>query len=343
MSLWLEILKQVSVGNSSEAYRLLNFDLPLALRSFEFESGRARRYAGPVPKTVRMFITRLPESDRQMAKSRADDFADYITDLIVANVRRTVSLLEFCQAFPKFDIEQIAEGFTGWDGLKLGKVDRIKWVTRHLRSISAAAIQIPTDISNSLQQFNAEDEVFGYNELALLAKWKTDRSWQDFKSQQELDGAYVSMDSDVEEGPGVAEEVVDYGGITTARVVLSLSAAAMSELTVDLNRIGGQLTSDLLALLETFHEEKPSDGYLPIAWHNVWWNLVSKYEALPLQLSERDPFCDVDRTLAEYIGNAYPTVLKPNRLNIQRRRTRLQDKCVERAQAALIAWAQNQV
>jgi hypothetical protein len=278
-----------------------------------------------------------------MAKSRADDFADYITDLIVANVRRTVSLLEFCQAFPNLDIEQIAEGFTGWDGLKLGKVDRLKWVTKHLRSMSAAGIQMPIEITRIAETTEIEDEPYGYHELALVNKWRVDQSWKTFKEQQELDSSYVFVDSDSDNDPGVGEEAFDYGGLSTATVVLNLSVAAPSELTIDLNRVGHQLTSDLLDVLETFHEENPSDGYMPIAWHNVWWTIISQYDAVPMALGERDPFCDGDRILAEYISDTYPDVLKAKRLNIQRRRTRLEGKCLERVQALLIAWAQDHV
>ncbi len=330
------------MGNSSEAHRLLNFELLLLLRSPGPKRGGDWQYTGPVPRIVRIFIANLPEADRGMAKSRAEDFVDYVCDLILAKVRRTVSLVEFCRELPNLSFEQIAEAFTGWDGLKLGIRDRELWVKKHLRSMSALGIDlrsIATETTN-IDPSNADD-LYGYHELALVNKWRADLSWKDFKSQEEIDSSYLSVtDSDSEDDPGVAEEAFDYGSLSAARVVLNLSPVPNVELSVDLNRIGERLTSDLLELLETFHAEKPSDGYFPIAWHNVWWAISSKYEAVPFELSERDPFCEVDRTLAEYIDRTYPDVIKPSRLNIFRRRTRFQDRCLERAQSVLIAWSE---
>jgi hypothetical protein len=78
------------MGNSSEAHRLLNFELLLLLRSPGPKRGGDWQYTGPVPRIVRIFIANLPEVDRGMAKSRAEDFVDYVCDLILAKVRRTV-------------------------------------------------------------------------------------------------------------------------------------------------------------------------------------------------------------------------------------------------------------
>jgi hypothetical protein len=340
MSLWLEILKYMSIGNSSEAHRLMNFELPQALRWAEVNHEGEWRYTGPVPKIVRIFIASLPEADREMAKSRSEDFVDYICDLILAKVRRTVSLLEFCRTYPDLSIEEIADKFTGWDGLKLGREARAKWVHQHLQSISLAGIEI-TSIAKEGSQTDSpiDDDLYGYNELALVNRWRANLSWKDFKEQEEIDSTYLSVsDFDSEDDPGVAEETLDYGALSAARVVLNLSESRTEELTIDLKRIGVHLTANLLDLLETFHADKPSDGYFPIAWHNVWWTILYRYQAIPLDLNERDPCCDVDRTLAEYIGSAYPAVTKPNRLNIQRRRAKLQDECVDRIQSVLIAW-----
>ncbi|MDX6578373.1 MAG: hypothetical protein QOE96_4326, partial [Blastocatellia bacterium] len=142
MSLWLDILGHAAVGNAAEAYRLLNFELLALLRSPEVSHTGEWRYIGPVPKMVRIFVASLPEADRGMAKSRAEDFVDYVCDLIIAKVRRTVSLVEFCRVHPDLSSEQIAEGFTGWDGLKLGVRDRELWVQKHLRSMSALGIKL---------------------------------------------------------------------------------------------------------------------------------------------------------------------------------------------------------
>lgn len=340
MSLWSEILQHAANANSAEAYRLLNFEMLLLLRAPGPSRGGDWQYTGPVPKIVRIFIASLPDADRGMAKSRAADFIDYICDLILAKLRRSVSLVEFCQGHPELSVEELAQRFPGWDGLKLGKEDRAKWINKHLRSMAAAGIEINSVATQSTHMDPpGEEELYRYHELALVNKWKAELSWKDFKEQEEIDRSYVSItDSDSDEDPGVGEEAFDYGAIIAAQVVLNLSGQTTEELAVDFNRLGEQLTSDLLGLLETFHAQKPSDGYFPIAWHNVWWSIASKYEAVPLDLCERDPFCEVDRTLADYIGDTYPVVIKPSRLNIFRRRTRFQDKCIEHAQSVLIAW-----
>jgi hypothetical protein len=191
MSLWLEILKHVSMGDSLEAYRLLNFELPQVLRLSEVKRAGDWRYTGPVPKKVRIFIASLAEADRGMAKSRADDFVDYITDLIMAKVRRIVSLVEFCREDPKLSIEEIAEGFTGWDGLKKGKHDRAGWIRRHLRSISVAGIKIASVATEeACTGPTNEDENYGYHELALVNRWRAELSWKDFKESEEWEKKY---------------------------------------------------------------------------------------------------------------------------------------------------------
>ena len=103
--------------------------------------------------------------------------------------------------------------------------------------------------------------------------------------------------------------------------------------------MGASLSDDLRDMLEHLHSEKPTDGYHPIAWHNVWWNIISKYEGLPLILEMREPLCDVDHVLATHIAENYTDVVKPNRLNIQRRRTRLNDSCAEVIELVLINWS----
>lgn len=100
MSLWLDILHHAAHGNSEKAHRSLHFELPLALRYPEAQARGAWQYQGPVAKAVRLFIATQSDAERGMVSSRAEDLVDYITDLIVAAVRRTVALVEFCRASP---------------------------------------------------------------------------------------------------------------------------------------------------------------------------------------------------------------------------------------------------
>jgi hypothetical protein len=339
MSLWLDILNHAASGNREDAYRLLNFELPLALRHPEAKTRGGWQYQGPVAKAVRLFVATQPDAERGMVASRAEDLVDYITDLIVAKVRRTLTLVELCCASPDLSLVEIAESFTGWDGLKLGADDRRAWVAENLRSMNELGIPLPTVKAIAEAKEHIAEAKYGYDERALVKAWKVALSWKDFKEQQEIDSSYLCITDPDSEEESPANEGFDYGSITVARVVLNLEGPPAGETLVDLNRMGASLSGDLRDMLEHLHAEKPTDGYHPIAWHNVWWNIVSKYEGLPLILEVRDPLCDVDHVLAAHIAENYTDVVKPNRLNIQRRRTRLNDSCVEIIELVLLNWS----
>ena len=42
-----------------------------------------------------------------------------------------------------------------------------------------------------------------------------------------------------------------------------------------------------------------------MAWHNVFWNLVSEYERLRLAIETREPFRATDQELAVHIAMRY--------------------------------------
>jgi len=341
MSLWLEILQQTAAGNTSEARGMLDFELPLILRTPEINREGLWQYGGPLPRRVRNFIESLPDAERGMAVSRVEDFVDYIADLVLAQVRRTVSLLEHCVKYPEHSIADMAEGFTGWDGMKRNVNDRKSWIRKHLLSMLAADISLPSQIADELKGVASDDnKLYGYHEIALLNKWQLDLSWSDFKSREEIGRSYLCVeDSGSDEDGGVGDEGFDYGAPTAAQVVLNLSTPATSEFAIDAIRLGRELTCDLLQVLESFTVNKPTDGYLPIARHNVWWKIVLRYAALPFKLGERDPFCTADIELARHISESYPDVIKPSRLNIFRRRTRFEEKCLSHSQSILMNWA----
>ncbi|HEV7858771.1 MAG TPA: hypothetical protein VGO91_09105 [Pyrinomonadaceae bacterium] len=339
MSLWLDILNLAASGDREEAHRLLNFDMPLALRYPEARARGDWQYQGPVAKAVRLFVATRPDAERGMVASRAEDLVDYITDLIVAQVRRTLALVELCCAAPDISLAEIAEGFTGWDGLKRGADDRRAWVAEHLRSMSEQGIPLPTNKAIAEAKEQVAEANYGYDERALVKEWQVSLSWKDFKEQHELDSSYLYLTDPDSEEESAANEGFDYGSITVARVVLNLEGPPAGETLLDLNRMGASLSVDLREMLEQLHAEKPTDGYHPIAWHNVWWNIISKYEGLSFMLETRAPLCDVDHVLATHIAENYTDVLKPNRLNIQRRRTRLNDSCVEIIDLVLLNWS----
>ena len=84
--------------------------------------------------------------------------------------------------------------------------------------------------------------------------------------------------------------------------------------------------------MEELHRHKPSDGYRPVAWHNVFWNLVSEYERLRLALETHAPFHDTDQALAAHIAMHYPEVTSTSRPVVVRRRQRLYAECVQKIQ-----------
>ena len=338
MSLWLDILNHAACGNREEAHRLLNFELPLALRHPEAKARGDWQYHGPVAKAVRLFVATQSDAERGMVASRAEDLVDYITDLIAAKVRRTLSLVEFCCAAPGLSLAEIAENFVGWDGLKLGPEHRKAWAAEHLRSMSELGINLPSAKAIAEAKEQTAEPKYGYDEKALVKGWQVALSWKDFKEQQEIDGSYLCITDPDSEEESAADEGFDYGSISVARVVLNLECPPAGEMLVDLNRMGASLSGDLRDMLEHLHAEKPADGYRPIAWHNVWWNIVSKYEGLPIVLETREPLCDVDQVLAAHIAENYTDVVKPNRLNVQRRRTRLNASCVEVIELVLLNW-----
>lgn len=336
MSLWLDILQHCASGDINAARRILQGDLLLLLRRPEALPHGGWRYVGPIPKTVRIFVSSLSDDNRGMLLSREEDFIDYITDLIIASVRRTMSLVDFCHQNPSLSLEEIAKQFDGWDGLKRGTEQKIDWVTKHIISMLKASITLPNPVtSDAKESDNSRIEPYGYQELALVKSWQVERSWEDFKRQQELDSTHLCLfDEDREEEGRVADEGVDYGGVSIARVVLQLEGEDHS-FTLDLRMLGKKLSGELPSILENLHEGKPAFGYRPIAWHNVWWYLLSTYESIPMQLEVCEPLCEVDQTLANLLAKIYPEVVKPSRLNIFRRRTKLQDQCTARIHEAL--------
>ena len=123
-----------------------------------------------------------------------------------------------------------------------------------------------------------------------------------------------------------------------AEVVLGAGRLPDPETLFDLHRIGEDLGPELTSLMEQMHAVKPTDGYKPIAWHNVFWNIPSEYEALPITLETHDPLCDADQKLADHIAENYRDVAKPNRLNVFRRRDALYKACKKKVLERLRAW-----
>jgi hypothetical protein len=337
MGIWINILQLGAGGDAIQARELLNFQLPFALRYPGSYSSESLQYQGPLSDIVEAFISKLPESERSMASSRKNDFIDYVLDAIIAGVERTLLLAEFCQAEPELTLENIVADFPGWGGLKRSLEQKRRWVADILRSMLNVGVTLP---AATLTTLGTEGEPkYGFNEVVYARAWDLRLSWNDFKEEQELDYHYKCIDeSDNDEEPGVASESTDYGVVTMADIVLREGTKPDKETLFDLYRMGRELAPELTQLMEEMHTVKPADGYRPIAWHNVFWNIPSEYEGLSITLETRDPLCDADRSLADHISQNYPDVVKPSRLNIFRRRDALYKACKGRILDRLEAW-----
>src|SRR5262249_23376863 len=152
-------------------------------------------------------------------------------------------------------------------------------------------------------------------------------SWKDFRAKQEYGLQFYGIGED-EAGDGVAGEGADYGVIPMAEVALRAAPAKDMGMEIDLQLLGQSLSEDLAGILEEMHIDAPSDGYRTVAWHNVFWDLISEYERMRLSLETRDPYSATDQKLADHIKNHYPEVKSASRPMILRRRKKLSDLCV---------------
>lgn len=330
MSLWLEILNKAAIGDH-EGARELRFTLLQEIRYASILNTN-QPYNNPIEKMIFFFAAGMSDSEKGMIMSRLDDFADYIADLILSQVDRSVLLVEHAIANQDLTLEEFCESFKGWLGLKRSREKRMEWVVNHLSSMRSLGVPFS---GGALAVGEASrirvDTVFGYEVKALVRRWDAQRSWNSFKDQQELDCDFQSLSDDASES--FTGEGFDYGALTSAKVALELADAGFGrsvlDTQLDLNALACELNVDLTNVMESLHSSKPKDGYRPIAWHNVWWDITEKYDGLPLSLELRDPACQSDQKLADHLLVNYPEVKKVNRLNLQRRRTRLNQSCDE--------------
>jgi hypothetical protein len=142
MGIWIDILRKGAAGDCQGSRELLDYELPQALR-YPSRSAEGTRYRGPLAQAVGRFIARLPDADRGMARSREEDFIDYVLSRIAAAVERSLLLLEFCIEHAGMPVDQIAVKFTGWRGLDRSMADRTRFVVDMLRTMAAADIPLP--------------------------------------------------------------------------------------------------------------------------------------------------------------------------------------------------------
>src|SRR5262245_54060397 len=326
MSLWIDILALGAQDRSSEARALLALDLPLSLRELPETARGGREYRGVLPQAVRRFSFKLPEAERSLLRSLETEFVDYLLDDVIAGVEEPLNLIELCLIRPEASLAELVDLFPWREGLKRSVAWKESRLADHLRSLLAAGILLPPKIVEMLAERGSTD--FKYDERAYAATpRRLERSWKDFKEKQEYGFEFLGIGED-EAGDGVAGESADYGVISMTELAMRAWRAKDLEMELDLQLLGRSLSDDLTGIMEEIHAENPSDGYRPVAWHNIFWELITEYERMRLSLETRDPYSETDQKLADHIKNHYPEVKSVSRPMILRRRKKLSGLCV---------------
>lgn len=326
MSIWVKVLQLAANGKTDEARQLLEVDLRNTLRHYSETSEGNREYHGPVPNAVARFISKLPSNEKGLAQFHEEDLVDTIVDDVVVAVQRTVLLVEFVRRSPDANIEDLVEFFPWDSGLKRDAEWKKRRIIAYLRSMVTAgvALTLKTELPDD------GSDLYSLDELAFAgSNQRIENSWNDFKRQQDLDGYYFSID-DADGRSGVDAEAVDYGTITMAKVVLGTEAGVEPELILNLHLLGKSLTTELTSLVDDMHTNQPKDGFRPIAWHNVFWCMLSDYEGLHMMLKVLDPYCEHDKRLSEHLADNYREITSTSRPVINRRRRALHQACSDR-------------
>lgn len=334
MGIWLDALDQAACGDLPGALDRIHLDLPQALMRFVETDEGSRTYAGPVMSAVRRFIAGKPAAE-QARISRFDcDLVDAIVDDVVAAVERSLDLVDVCRTHPEISLDEIAAHFPWAPSLKRDAAWKRDWIASMLRSMLAEGLPLPPAVAEALGD---EGEArYEFNEMAFAAApERVELTWRSMQRRLGLDHEYYSLVDDADEA-GVGDESVDYGGVRISKVAFDARSREDVEMQVTLHLLGKELTHELTELLTSMHEAKPTDGYRPVAWHCVFWNVQSDYEGLRMTLHLLDPFCGTDGELAAHIVGHYFEVKSTSRPAILRRRQALGDACDERIKSRLM-------
>jgi hypothetical protein len=328
MGVWIDILQLGAAGKSAEARAKLSLDLPAALRDVNVFMAGPQSYQGPLPKAVRHFAASLPPSERSLLQTYECDLVDHILDDVMAEAERTLFLVELCRTQPEITLMDLVALFPWAAGLNRNEQWKQQRMARYLKSLTAIGIALPAQLVANVA---VENSLFEFHEIKFaVAQKRLEYSWKDFKEDHEQGSAFLCID-DSEESTDSYAESSDYGSIRMAEVVLKMARPENDfDLQMDLRLAGEALGPELTTLMEQLHSAKPTDGYRPIAWHNVFWRVTEKYDWLALLLVVKEPQQETDQALAEHLAASYPDVVGVSRPTILRRRTRLDEACEEK-------------
>ncbi|HEY8461582.1 MAG TPA: hypothetical protein VIM99_14430 [Blastocatellia bacterium] len=328
MGVWVEILKLGASGEARAAREKLASDLPLSLREFAPSSEGLRQYRGPIPLAVRRFIANLPAGARALALSHECDFVDYILEDVCAEVERTLLFIELCRRRPEATLAELKSVFPWAPGLKRSDKWKSERIAGYIKSFVASGLELPAQLISAALDEDAEELRFDEVAYAVSPR-RLEQSWKDFKEEMDWTEKFVAITPGEDEASGSAE-FVDYSSISSARLRDGLTPSVEAETGLDLLLLGRELGPELNGVMEEMHAANAVDGYRPIAWHNVFWNVSSEYDYLPLDLEQRDPLRDTDQELASHLAAHYPEVKSASRPVVSRRRKRLEDACNDR-------------
>lgn len=334
MGVWIDILRLGAAGQGAEARARLALGLPAALRDVSSLSGGTQSYRGVLPKAVRHFASGLPPGERPLLQTYECDLVDRILDDVMAEVERTLFLVELCRAQPEVTVADLVALFPWAKGLNRSEQWKQSRLVRYLKSFAAVGITLPESFVEDLP--DEGEPLFDFNEIKYaVSHTRLERSWKDFKEDHDHGSEFLCID-DSEDAADVHAERADYGSIRMADVVMNLACPDEEfELKMDLRLLGESLGPELTSLMESMHTAKPTDGYRPIAWHNVFWRVSDDYDWLALLLEVKEPHQETDQALADHLAANYPDVAGVSRPSIYRRRKRLDGACDQKIVALL--------
>jgi hypothetical protein len=329
MGVWIDILHLGAAGQGTKARAILALELPAVLREFGNFSDGTSSYRGPLPKAIRHFAYSLPHVERPLLQTYESDLADYILESVMAEVERTLFLVELCCAQPEITLADLVALFPWTKGLNRSEQWKLSRIVRYLKSLIAKGI-LPSDSPGAATEFCAE-RLFEFDEIKYaVSNERLELSWNDFKDDHDRSDEFLCID-DSEESSDHYAEGADYGSIRMAEVVMNMTAPDDEfELKMDLRLLGESLGPELTALMEGMHVAKPIDGYRPIAWHNVFWRITEEFDWLALLLEIREPHQETDQALADHLAANYSYVIGISRPTIYRRRKCLDEACNQR-------------
>lgn len=324
MGIWLDSLIAGANGDADRARRLLRNDLPLAL--LDPSPDNQGSYRGPLPQAVRWYINKhIPYYEQRLARQNEDDFLMYIFQDVLVGAEKPLLLVDLCIKEPDAKLDELVRLYPWEAGLKRSHAQKREWIANHLQSMHVLGVPLPPAIVTTL---GSEGEAkYEYNERAFATSLdRMKKSWSDFKHEQGLDVTFEGVNTS-ETNDRVEEEVVEIGVRLKARLVLSEKPEILLGSNLDLLIVGRDLGPELNRILDEMHTAAPFDGYQPVAWHKVFWELCFKYLELPLDLERLDPYRETDADLKDYIIVYYTEVRGKSLSFIRQRREKLEQRC----------------